>query len=111
MIVMTDVEVFDVIKPFSYAGKDLVKGDEWSPAGGKWDEQMIDAQVYVKSRDPLAEEHKQTRVRVANERVGKTDPAWILKLGMTLEKAREMIDEDLLALKGIGPARLKEIRA
>lgn len=104
------IPVLDVIKDFKYAGKEYKKGGEWSPAGGAWDEQMIDQQVYVKSRDPLAEQHKQTRVRVANSRVGKTDPAWIIKLNLTLEKARSMTDEALLEMKGIGPARLKEIR-
>lgn len=103
--------VLDVIKDFKYAGKEYKKGDEWSPEGGIWDEQLIDQQEYVKSRDPLAEQHKQARVRVANSRVGKTDPDWITKLGLTIEKARTMTDEALLSIKGIGPARLKEIRS
>ena len=102
--------IFDVIKPFDYGGEQKERGDEWSPAGGKWDKQIIEQEYYVLPRDPLAEQHKQTAIRVANERVGRSAPAFLLSHDLTLEQTKEMPDEELLALKGIGPARLKEIR-
>lgn len=102
--------IFDVVRPFDYGGEKKVRGDEWSPAGGKWDEQIIDQEYYVKPRNPLAEQHRQTRIRVASERIGRTVPAFLVSHNLTMKEAQEMTDEELLALNGIGPARLKEIR-
>ena len=100
----------EVVRPFKYGDKELDRGDEWLPNGGKWDEEIIEQQKYVRTSNPMAEDYRAVKLQVANSRVGRSEPDYLVKHNITLEQARTMPDKDLLELKGIGTARLKEIR-
>lgn len=45
-----------VVKSFKYDGRRYLPGDEFTPAGGKWDKQLVANQKFIRTEITNAEE-------------------------------------------------------
>jgi len=112
--------VYLVKKPFKYGGEMLEIGDEWTPSGGLHDATLVSSRKYVYEKP--AEGDRQRKADVAQKRLNKIQgskprriPDRFYKLLIDagyadIDALADVPDEDLLAINGIGPGALKEIR-
>lgn len=49
-------KVYTVIKPFTYAGQDLERGEEWTPAGHRNDRAIIRSRMVIEVEEEETEE-------------------------------------------------------
>jgi hypothetical protein len=107
---------YKVRKAFKYNGINYKVGEDWQPAGGLYDEILIEQGRHViLMKDRKAERAK--KVKRAEKGLFRASPLSekILELLAsegydTPEKIKEAEDYSLLAIKGIGEATLKTIR-
>jgi len=93
---------YKVRKSFQYNNKLYVPGDLWSPQGGKFDYQIIEQGVMVDSR-PVPD-------KKVIRKLGADVYQLLQDAGFTPDAAKKADDKELLAIKGIGPKKLKIIR-
>jgi hypothetical protein len=113
---MEMTEFYRVRKEFKYNGKIYKVGEEWKPADGLYDKELIEQGRFVTlTKDRKAE--RATKVKRAEKGLFKASPLsedllnLLAENGLdTPEKIQEAEDYTILAIPGIGKATLKKIR-